>query len=161
MSQARPMRPTVRRRGFTLLELMVVVTLVGLLGAIAMPRVRDAQRRAQLRAARSIVSNYVTSARRSSLTRSAITRFVANGNTISVTMLRDDGTEVTILSGYDLYTQNSATLTASGAALPLTFDKHGLMRAGTSVKLLLTNVANQRDSVCVSGAGLVLRGSCR
>lgn len=40
------MTPRTRRAGFTIIELMVVVTVIGLLSSIALPKFRDVQRRA-------------------------------------------------------------------------------------------------------------------
>jgi general secretion pathway protein G len=61
MKQARPSlgrHPAVRRaRGFTLLELMVVVVIIGVLAALIAPAVLDRAEQAKVTAARTDVSN--------------------------------------------------------------------------------------------------------
>ena len=51
---------TLKEKGFTLVELMVVIIIVGILGAVAMPNFLGAADRAKVAAANSAVSSVIT-----------------------------------------------------------------------------------------------------
>src|SRR5829696_10407180 len=75
----------VRRAGFSLLELMIAVAIVGILSLGAYPRVRDSMIKSDLRGARTRVVNLLSTARVTAAqsSRTAWLRF--NGNTAVVT----------------------------------------------------------------------------
>ena len=51
------------QRGFSLIEMLLVITIIGLVGVIAIPRMRDSVERANVRAARVSLANNVSRAR--------------------------------------------------------------------------------------------------
>ena len=151
------------RRGFTLLELLLVVSMMGIIAAMAVPRIRTGSDRANLSAARDVVATYASNARRAAISRSQTTRLRISNDTVRVLMdVTAAGSDVVappiVLSG-----QYRSSITLDGLATgDIVFDKRGLIRGnGASRKLLLTNLDGVRDSVCISGAGLVMRGTCR
>ena len=57
------------RSGFTLLELMVVVALIGVITVIGLPKIRNALQKTNVRSARVATSTYVATARQAAIQR--------------------------------------------------------------------------------------------
>ncbi|HYD54956.1 MAG TPA: type II secretion system protein, partial [Gemmatimonadaceae bacterium] len=147
------------RRGFTLLELILVIALMGIITAFAVPRVRTGTDRANLSAARDHITVNMSSARRLALSRSALTRVELVGDSIlRVRMQLPSGWQQIMPDVNVKATYRSTMLLDNTAGGAIEFDKRGLLRGnGASRKFLITNIDGGRDSVCVTGAGLVMR----
>ena len=149
-------------RGFTLLELLVVIVLAGIVGGLALPRIRQSNEKANLRNAREVVTSHLLAARRTALLRNSSTQFVVAGDSLVSVTMGDAATVV--VAPFDVESDLGARVTLENAPVANTirFDKRGMIRNnGGTMKVLLQNNSGYRDSVCVSGAGLVMRGSCQ
>jgi len=151
------------RPGFTMLELAIVMTMMGLLTALALPKVRAGKERADLRTGREAVANLASQARRTAIARGAPVQLgfdPANAKRLEIRL--DNGTR--IASSLDTYAQWKLTPFITGGVVNyVRFDAHGLARDANGVTrvLALQNSSGLRDSVCISGAGMVMRGTCR
>jgi len=151
------------RSGFTMLELAIAMTMMGIVAALALPKVRAGKQTADLRAAREVVANLASQARRGAISRGAPVRlgFVSDADKRLEVRL-DNGTR--IAGPIDTYAQWKVTPAITGGAVSyVRFDAHGLARDanGATRIVKLVTASGRRDSVCISGAGMVMRGTCR
>ena len=82
------------RRGFTLIETMVVVVFVGLVVLVAMPRIRESVRRQNLRNGVNTVAGLYAQARTVAVTRGAEARLMLTSDSAWVTVQTAGGTQV-------------------------------------------------------------------
>jgi prepilin-type N-terminal cleavage/methylation domain-containing protein len=150
------------RPGFTMLELAIAMTMLGIVAALALPKVRAGKQTADLRASREVVANLASQARRAAISRGAPVRlaFVSDADKRLEVRL-DNGTR--IAGPVDTYAQWKVTPSITGAVSYVRFDAHGLARDanGATRIVKLATASGKRDSVCISGAGMVMRGTCR
>ena len=69
-----------RTNGFTLIELMIVVTILGTLALIGLPRMRDGMTRSNVRGARTTLINLLSKARTAATQTNRVTLFKIQGN---------------------------------------------------------------------------------
>src|SRR6266511_4251628 len=118
--------PTMKRHGFTIIELVIVVAIMSVIAAIAIPRITAARGKAQTAAMKSDLRNLVTheeSAFADSLkyTTTLVNYAVTSGNRMPASTLTPDGW---ILSIKDARATQLCALYVD-AALLLLASKHG------------------------------------
>jgi prepilin-type N-terminal cleavage/methylation domain-containing protein len=154
------------RPGFTMLELIVVIAMIGILTAFAFPKVRAGKESADVRAAREAVASLASQARRSAIARGVPVTFgFVSSSDKKLEVRLDDNTR--IAGPVDVYGGWKVNVTAddkTGAEVTgVRFDAHGLARiAANETRIFhLVSASGKRDSVCISGAGMIMRGTCR
>ena len=144
------------RRAFTLLELLIVISIVGILTLVAVPRLQQASSATKLRSAKREVSALLTQARASAIQNGRSTSFVRNGNQLSVIIDNDAGPQIVLRR--DLSTAYGATLTSSRDTVP--FDPRGLIAGNSSTIVVGVQIGESRDSVCVIALGKIVTQGC-
>lgn len=127
-------------RGFTLIELMIVVAIIGILAAVAIPAYTDYTARAQVSEAVAILGGLKT----------PVAEFVANKGYAPSTDTLNNDLGATVSGKY------VASVSASGTALPATFTA---TMSSTGVSSAVQNktvtlyTANGKDYQCNPSAG--------
>lgn len=147
------------RSGFTLVELLIVVALMGIMGTFAYPRLRGSTDSWSVRAARVQTTEMLVVARSAAVQNGAESRFIRSGNVVRV-VVDSSGTFVTLASR-DLYTERGVTVTVGGTARDtVRFDPRGLAIGLTGPPTIKFTKATVTDSICVSKLGKVARLGC-
>ena len=103
-----------RRMGFSLIELLIVMTIMGIMGMYAYPKMRGTTASWSTRSARQQVTSMIIVARAAAVQNGSEARFIRSGNVARVTV-DSNGTYVTLASR-DLYRDHGVTFTTGGTA---------------------------------------------
>ena len=163
----RPAPPRRPRGGFTMVELLLVIAMVGAVVAIAMPKMRTFRDASAVRSARLQLVTAVEAARAAAIQRGRQARVRVRGDSVLVTV--DTGSPgaastgtFTVLSTIPLMKEHAVTVSlASPTDTIIGFDSRGLAspRLDPTRVYVLTRGA-MRDSVCVSRLGMLLPARC-
>jgi prepilin-type N-terminal cleavage/methylation domain-containing protein len=148
-----------RRSGFTLVETLLAVIIVGVMTAMAYPRVGRAMIKSDLRGARTRVVNMLSAARAAATQGNRTTTVTFNGNTAVVTASprRNVGccSADTVGPVVNLYTQYGTSMALDNDVTQITYDPRGLYN-GNSVTITLTR-SSYTQSVRVDMLGRVTK----
>ena len=145
------------RRGFTLLEVAIVVVLMGILGGYAAPRLFQARMKASARSGAQAVLAQVTRTREIASRRRIPTRVTFSGATIRA-MGTVDGVEQDVLPPLNLSTEYGATL--SSGQSEIRFDTRGFASGLTGQVEVRVLHGSLSSPVCISRYGNARLGGC-
>ena len=153
------------RRGFSLPELLVVISIMGILTLIAMPKIRSFRSGNNLRSAKAQVASSLSTARAAAIQKSRQAVFVVRGNNLAVVVDTSNAAGIqamVVLSSVPLDDRYSATIAVRSAADSMvTYDSRGFGATGSGSRaVFVLTVQGLRDSVCVSQLGLINKTGC-
>jgi len=153
----------VHRSGFTTIELLIVIVLIGAVTVITFPKIRQALDKTSVRSARVDVTTYAALAKAAAVRRGCrgVIHFsYGAGSAVWVTacprLAPGGGTVDTVASIDSVGNRYSVSLTSTSDSLQ--FDPRGLeMDNVTTVVRFTGNVAGNKDSVVINPLGKVVR----
>ena len=147
------------RSGFTLVELLIVVSLMGIMGMFAYPRLRGSTTSWSVRSARQQTTEMLVVARSAAVQNGADARFIRSGNVVRV-VIDSSGTWVTLASK-NLDTEYGVAYgVSSGGRDTVRYDARGIAIGLSGAQWLRFSKDTKVDSVCVSRMGKVAPRSC-
>ena len=141
------------RHGFTLIEMMIAVVVIGALTAIAFPRMRQFNDAMAVRNARNSLANMVTQARTRALTRAAPTRIRITAD--SVWIEQQAGGAWTAVGGAEELMQRGGLAYAGPAALVFLPTGTAIIPGGDDDVELAVSHGGQAKAVVVSRYGRI------
>jgi len=145
-----------QHRGFTLVEILVVITIVGILLSVVVPRYGSVAAAMRVHSAKQEMASMLTQARATAIQTDRTVQVIRSNNL--VTLVSVNGAIRTTISQQDLGTQFGITLSSTKDTVG--YDSRGMV-AGNSVtlKFVVTNGVT-RDSVCLMALGTISRTGC-
>ncbi|MGQ0714204.1 MAG: pilus assembly FimT family protein [Gemmatimonadaceae bacterium] len=145
------------RSGFTVVELITVVVIMGILALIAMPRFAETVRNSKVRSARNEIVAYFSRARAVAIQRGQRTDVRVAGSRMSVVTMAN-GTEEMVVQR-DLYEQHGVSLSASQGQF--SYDPRGFTANMAGAGRLMVTRDDRTLPVCVSRLGKAYINGCQ
>lgn len=137
-----------RRNGFTLIEMMIVIVIMGIMLAMAMPKLHDWSSSADARGARSAATSLLAKARAAAIQNNQVTRASFSGTSGAVVVVATNDT----LQRVALGSEYGTTMTPSSWSV--TYDPRGIGAYQDALTVTFTK-SEKSSSLTVSGYGRV------
>ena len=143
--------------GFTLIEALLVIVLIGVMAALGVPRIRDALNKQNVRSARVATAAHVVKARAAAVQRGcrATVHVRSSDGAIWVTACRTAGAGLDTLGGMD-YMNDRYGVTLSTTRDSIQFDPRGLSLGNQSTTITFTNTL-ATATITVNAVGRVVQ----
>ena len=148
----RPFRQS-RTAGFSLVEMLVVISMIGIMALIGWPKMARLLNRSQVKAARSEVVNKFNQTRMQAVQTGQIMRFRVQGDAIWAERFIDG---VVVGGVQDLNAKFGVTTSSSPSPISIAIDPRGVTFTSTT-QIIRLGRFGARDSVVIIGYGGIQR----
>ena len=147
--------PARSERGLTLMEILLVIVLIGLMSAFAIPKLTDAMRRQNVQSARVAFVAMYAQARATAIQRGTTDSLILSGNVLRIRAANPvTGFSEAVGNSVDLYSRYGVTVSSTNS--PWTFDSRGL-GPGTSQTSVTISKGPYSTTILMSAAGRVIQ----
>lgn len=149
------------RTGFTLVELMIVIVMIGILLALAMPKLNKVDAQAGTGSASQAIAAQLATARAAAIASGYKSKLTLTGSAISIATSDSLGTYAQLGTSIDL-ADFGVTVTAAPKS-EVEFDPRGFATGISSIQRFIVDAGTTgvpRDTVCVARIGLVMPNGC-
>jgi type IV fimbrial biogenesis protein FimT len=152
-----------RRHGYTLAEVLIVISIIGIITAISVPKFAAAKNQAQLTGAMTRFTRGVMAARQAAIQRGK-TAYFKHSNSKFWVIVDTTGSltdSVVITAHYNLAEEYGVSITAPGGVTSIQYDPRGVAtQASRQIFAFKHTVSSTVDSLCVSRLGNTIRQRC-
>ncbi|MGH8638990.1 MAG: GspH/FimT family pseudopilin [Burkholderiales bacterium] len=150
-----------RRSGFSFIELLMVISIVGLLAAVSLPRLAKLKDQGELATATSRFTRAVMAARQAAIQRGKPSYFKHSGNGIWVIVdtTGNNTDSILITSRLDMKTLHNVDITPASLT-EIQYDPRGVSSQATKQVFHFKHRSGMRDSLCISKLGNTIREKC-
>ena len=150
-----------RRRGFSLLELLIVFVLVGILSMIAWPRMGQMRETYRIQSAKQQVMAAITTARAAAVQKGRTARFRVGGNVMSAVVRTSASDSAFVVRPRNMLQEFAVTIVPGNPADTLvTWEARGFGRVSPAPLRLIIQGATKADTVCVGAIGQLMPRGC-
>lgn len=142
------------RSGFTLIEALVVIVLIGIVGAFAFPRIGRELERQNVRSARAALTTMHAKARATAIQRGRAVALVCQNNELFILSQHPVTGAVDTVDRRDLMANYGVTLAATRDSL--VFDPRGLGMEGGATTMVVSR-SGYADTVRITPVGSIVR----
>lgn len=145
-----------RNRGFTFIEILIVIIIMGILAAFGIPRLRNSLDKQNVRSAKALLATLVATARGASVSRGCPATLNLTADSAWVTACGVSPPAASVQVGTKKLIGDDFSVTLAPSASTVVYDPRGLATSSTAVTVQVVG-STVTDSVIINQIGKVVR----
>lgn len=147
-----------RRKGFSTIEMIMVIVLIGLIASIGFPRLRRGLEKQNIRSAKALIATMVATARGTAIQRGCVAVLNFSSDSLWVTACGVTGNPppASVVVGTAKQTRGELNVTLSASQPTITYDPRGMRLSFIRTTVRVIGPSYQ-DSVVINEVGKVTR----
>ena len=147
--------------GYTLAEVLIVISIIGIVTAMSVPKLAKLKDQAQLTGATTRFARAIMTARQSAIQRGRRSYFRHSSNNIWVIVDTTSSDSVIVLPRYNIQTQYGVEVVAPSGVATIEYDPRGVSTQASKQVFAFKHTNSGRvDSLCVTRLGNTIRERC-